>query len=122
MKQEIILPGDDAELQITLTDELGTAIPLGDLAGLEVEFCSDFGNRLHKLNPGADDKSIALDNAVNGVFSLVLDRDFTAKFAGRTFDCDITVIFDETGNAAFPDGERHLSIFWKDYIKIKEEC
>lgn len=123
MKQENVLPGDDVEIEITLTDEEGVAIPLGDLAGLTVEFCSDYGKRVHKMTaPSGDEKPITQTDAPNGVFSLVLDRDFTAKYAGKVFDCDITVSFDETGNAAFTDGKRNRSIYWKEYIKIEEQC
>lgn len=122
MKQEKVLPGDDVEIEITLTDEDGVGIPLGDLAGLTVEFCSDYGKRVHSTAPTAEEKDIALTDAPNGVFSLVLDRDFTAKYAGKVFDCDITVSFDETGNAAFTDGKRNRSIYWKEYIKIEEQC
>lgn len=116
-----ITEGSDELIQLDLKDNNDTPIDINDLDNIIINVTDTCGDQQYGLTGATGSvKNVNIVSATAGQVNFVVDREFTKRFPGKSFDLIIEVIFDQTDiNTYFIDNKKHNIIEYENYIKIE---
>ena len=117
----IITEGSDELIQLDIKDNALTAINIDDLENIKLTV-TDNNVKEEFILTGAtgSQKDINIISATQGQVNFVIDRNFTTRNPGISFDLIIELIFDQDGvNTYYLDNKKHSIYEYEKYIKIE---
>lgn len=114
--------GADVKGVFTAEDVNGDPININTIKRVEVELCNAHTSQKWLQTPGSSDKQLKVEDAAAGKVSIIIDREWTELWKGKSFDAILKVVTDESANNDYIDDEGHAKQIWQDWIKIEESC